>query len=67
MPDFGGLEALVDGAVDSSGAAVVTTVQTWLAFQQRDEAFVMKQRRLWAEELAAASKKRPDTSGAGGK
>ena len=55
-PDFNGLEMLVDTATDSSGSVVVSSVQQWLASQQRDEAFILKQRRLWSEESASANK-----------
>lgn len=67
MPDFEGLEALVDSAAEAAGAVVVPTMQSWLSAQQRDATFVMKQRRLWTEELAASNKRKPDSGGAGGK
>ena len=54
---------LVDTATDSSGAVVVASVQQWLATQQRDEAFILKQRRLWSEEAATAGK--PEKGGKG--
>jgi hypothetical protein len=49
MPDFDGLEMLVDTAVDASGALVMPAITSWLASQQKDEAFILKQRRLWSE------------------
>ena len=65
MPDFEGLDQLVETALDSSGAVIMPKVQNWLSDQQRDEAFILKQRRLWGEEIAAAAKKKPDPPGGG--
>eukprot|EP00974_Lingulodinium_polyedra_P071597 6926490-Lingulodinium_polyedra.AAC.1 len=44
-PDFEGLEKLVETAVDKSGAAAIPSVASWLAEQQKAEAYVLKQRR----------------------
>ena len=62
-PDFDGLDHLLETAVDSSGAAVTPAIAAWLADKQKDEAFILKQQRLWGEERRAAassSKKKDD-------
>ena len=41
---------LVDGAVDSSGAARAPKFSAWVTTKQREQAEIYKQRRLYAEE-----------------
>jgi hypothetical protein len=65
QPDYEGLDAILDTAIDSSGAVVLPSISSWLAEKQRDEAFVLKQNRLWSEEkrLASSKKKTEETPG----
>ena len=59
-PDYSGLEGLLESAVDGSGAAVVPKLSQWLGESQKNEAFVLKQMRLWSEEQSAAKKRAGD-------
>ena len=65
QPDYEGLESLLETAVDSSGSAVLPGITTWLAERQKDEAFVLKQSRLWADEkrLAGSGKNKKEPPG----
>jgi hypothetical protein len=58
QPDFEGLEYLLETAVDSSGGAVMPQITKWLGENQRNDAFVLKQMRLWSEEKTAATKRK---------
>ena len=49
-PDFEGLARLVETTTEPGGGAAIPALSSWLAEQQRNEAFVLKQRRLWTEE-----------------
>ena len=57
-PDYAGLECLLETAVDGSGAAVLPKLSKWIGETQQQEAFVLKQMRLWSEEKATASKRK---------
>ena len=59
-PDYGGLEGLLESAVDGSGAAVLPKLSQWLGEHQKNEAFVLKQMRLWSEEQEVAKKRTKD-------
>ena len=52
-------------AIDSSGAVVLPSISSWLAEKQKDEAYILKQSRLWAEERRMSNKKKPDTEAPG--
>ena len=66
QPDYEGLDAILDTAIDSSGAVVLPSISSWLAEKQKDEAFILKQSRLWAEERRMSNKKKPDNEAPGG-
>jgi len=57
-PDYTGLECLLETAVDGSGAAVLPKLSKWIGDTQSQEAFVLKQMRLWSEEKATAAKRK---------
>ena len=56
--DYTGLEGLLESAVDGSGAAVVPKLSQWLGESQNNEAFVLKQMRLWSEKKKEIAKKK---------
>ena len=64
-PDFEGLEFLVEKAVGASGAAVLPSIAKWLGETQQEEAFTLKQMRLWTEERAALDNKKKKGNGRG--
>jgi hypothetical protein len=49
-PDFQDLEAITGASVTATGALVLPEYNKFIAAQNRDEAFVLKQRRQWREE-----------------
>jgi hypothetical protein len=49
-PDFQDLEAVTGASVNAIGALVLPEYNKFIAAQNRDEAFVLKQRRQWREE-----------------
>ena len=57
-PDYTGLECLMETAVDRSGAAVLPKLSKWIGETQSQEAFVLKQMRLWSEEKTASAKRK---------
>ena len=57
QPDFEGLDALLDSAVDEGGAAIVAYFSTWVAERQKAEATTLKAGRQWREEKGAADKR----------
>ena len=56
IPDFSGLDIMLDANTDASGAAVTTTFNTWVADQQKAAAQISKQNRVLKEELDAQRK-----------
>ena len=56
VPDFTGLECMLDSRTDSSGAAVTATFDSWVTERQRDAANIQKQGRLVREETVHAKK-----------
>ena len=56
-PDFTGLDVIMEGHVDTSGAAVTHTFDTWVADQQRAKAQIAKQGRLLREEWEHEAKR----------
>ena len=67
MPDFDGLEELVETAIDSSGGAAIESVDTWLAEKQKVKAFALKQRRLLKEEVGGSPSNPKNTPPKAGK
>ena len=58
VPDFVGLDSFLSHSFDETGGVVTTNFAKFVAEEQKSEAIVMKQNRLWHEELDAESKKR---------
>ena len=56
VPDYTGLECMLDSCTDSSGAAVTATFDSWVTERQRDAANTQKQGHLVREENAHAKK-----------
>jgi hypothetical protein len=56
VPDFGGLDMMLESKLDSTGAAVTAAFNDWLKTQQQTEAQIQKQGRLLREERTAAKK-----------
>ena len=52
---------------DESGGIVTSDFQKHIAEEQKAEAVVMKQHRLWTEEVAAETKKKGDKNKGAGK
>ena len=61
-PDFSGLGVLVDGTVSSSGMARVPKFQSWINSQQKEQAEIFKQRRLFTEEQSKVTPAVQDSS-----
>ena len=55
-PDFVGLGVIGDGAVFSDGSSRVPKFRTWVAERQKERAVVLKQNRLYAEEVRGKGK-----------
>ena len=49
-PDFADLDAVTGSSINAAGALVLPDYTKYVADAQRDEAYTLKQRRLWAEE-----------------
>ena len=49
-PDYADLDGITGALISESGTLVLPNYQKYVANIQRDEAFAMKQRRLWQEE-----------------
>ena len=49
-PDYADLDGITGALISEHGTLVLPNYQKWVANIQRDEAFTMKQRRLWQEE-----------------
>jgi hypothetical protein len=60
-PDFSGLDLYLANTFDGTGGIVTSDFDRHIAEQQRSESNIMKQARLWHEEID--SKKKSDTSG----
>ena len=56
-PDFGGLEQFLQSSFDESGGLLTSEFDKYMAEQQRTAAVVLKQNRLWSEEVDAEKKK----------
>ena len=54
-PDYSDLEVISGSTLNAHGALVLPEYSQYVAQVQRDEAFVLKQRRQWAEEQANMS------------
>ena len=63
-PDFGGLDVMLEGHTDASGAAATQGFDQWVMEQQRAKAQIAKQGRLLREE-AETEKKRGKGEGKG--
>eukprot|EP00974_Lingulodinium_polyedra_P087629 8494473-Lingulodinium_polyedra.AAC.1 len=60
QPDFEGLDVLVATGLDELGGVTTRRFTEWVAEQQKSEAVVLKQNRLWREERDADRKKKKD-------
>jgi hypothetical protein len=56
-PDFGGLDGMLAHAFDESGGVVCSKFDKFFSDQQRDQAFILKQQRLWKEEADKTDKR----------
>ena len=66
FPDFVGLEVMLSHALDDSGGVVCSAYDRWVAEEQRAQAQVLKQYRLWSEEQGAQSHGGGQGGGRGG-
>jgi hypothetical protein len=55
VPDFGGLEDLLATPIDATGVIKAPGFSHWYSGIRRDQAQVLKQERLWAEETGHLS------------
>jgi len=51
-PDFKGLDVMISNRLDLGGAAFTGDFAKWTAEEQKNEAFTMKQQRLYSEEVS---------------
>ena len=58
QPSFGGLDIYLSHSFDESGGIVTSDFKKFVAEEQKAEAIVLKQFRLWTEEVAAEDKKK---------
>ena len=66
QPNYQGLQHYLSHSFDESGSVIATDLQRYIAEEQKAEAVVMKQHRLWTEEVGADAKKKGEkTKGAG--
>ena len=63
-PDFSGLEAIMATSLDEIGGVVTTKFDEWVASEQKTQAVIMKNQRMWHEERDEELK--ADASGGGG-
>ena len=55
-PDFSGLEDMLISGTTDSGGAITASFTEWFANRQKNKAQVMKQQRLYKEEVESESK-----------
>ena len=63
MPDFADLDAVTGASVNQAGGLVLPEYSKYVADVQRDEAYTLKQRRLWAEEVTGHAPRAAQGSG----
>ena len=54
-PDFEGVDAVLDAAIDDSGGFVLPGFDAWVGGQQRSGAAILQASRQWKEETAAGA------------
>ena len=59
-PDFDGLHVYLSHLLDDKGGITTARFDAHIAQRQKDEAIVMKQGRLWQEEVDARQKKKKE-------
>ncbi len=64
VPDFADLDAVTGSTINAAGGLVLPEYAKYVADIQRDEAYTLKQRRLWAEE-SRGSASAPGVDGGG--
>jgi hypothetical protein len=57
QPDYEGLDVMMSHPVNELGGAVTRNFTAWVADQQKSEAQVLKQMRMFKEEQAEAAKR----------
>ena len=65
VPDFTGFERFLITAVDDLGGVVATGFDEWMASEQKSEALILKQSRLWNEEQSAENKRQTNRGNTG--
>eukprot|EP00959_Pyramimonas_sp_CCMP1952_P227805 4763153-Pyramimonas_sp.AAC.1 len=58
-PDFKGASVMVHSSLSTGAGTMVGDFAKWTAEEQKTEAFTMKQRRPYAEEIGHAAKSSP--------
>ena len=66
-PDFSGTDVMTQSRLDSSGGVLTGDFAHFVAEEQKSEAFMMKQQRLYAEEQGKSAAQGPPAEGAAGK
>ena len=59
-PDFSGLDSMLSHMFDESGGIIASKYDQWVAEEQRAQAQIMKQQRMFNEERATADKGRQE-------
>ena len=60
VPDFAGFERFLITAFDDTGGVVASGFDEWMASEQKNEALILKQSRLWNEEQTSENKRQND-------
>lgn len=63
VPNFHGLDSFLSYSFDEAGGVVTSSFAKFVAEEQKAEAVVLKQHRLWQEEVEADEKRRREKGG----
>lgn len=67
VPEIECLDIFLSSAFDSTGGVITRDFDKWVAEQQKTEAVIFKQHRMWREESADAARKNGPAEAGGGK
>lgn len=66
FPDYGGLELLMSTSISKQGHAVPARFNEWVTARFKEQAAILKERRLWKEEAGSARPYGGGSDGGGG-
>ena len=65
-PDFANLDGMLSSTLDETGGVIATELDQWVAAEQKVQATIMKQNRMFDEEQSAVYKRQTDAAAGGG-